>query len=225
MVKQRKTWRLKFLTVIFCFLFLNFHTLFVYADSATGNIAVGESEGRAGEQVEITIEITSNPGIVGIKVPIEYDNTGLMLVGVNAGGIFGDLTYSPSYEDRPYIIVGLGDMEDTKETGILATLVFEIREDALPGEYPVEIEMASNDAYNFSEEYVSFTSTNGRVLVVEGGEESEADLPQSNETSSSESQEEEKTEATKTPETINEIMDPWVWVGICVCILCVILYM
>lgn len=227
MVRQRKitprTWLAKILIGLSCgFLFYYSHTPFVYADSATGNIAVESREGHAGERVEVKVEITSNPGIVGIKIPIEYDNTGLMLVEVNAGDIFSDMTYSPSYEDMPYLIVAMGDMENTTETGTLATLVFEIRPDALPGEYPVRIEIAPDTAYDIEEEYIAFTSTDGSVHVVE---DTESSVDEENSELPAQSENDTPATESETDAIPKDIVDAWVLVGISICIIFLALYM
>ena len=70
--------------------------------AATGKLSVASVSGQPGETVNVAIKMDTNPGIVGLKISVQYDSA-LTLTNVANGTVFpadgmtpgGDLTMNP----------------------------------------------------------------------------------------------------------------------------------
>ena len=119
--------------------------------------SVTESVGAS--NTEVRIELTSNPGIWGLKAEISYDSH-LKLVGVESGGIM-EVEVGP-FSNPYYLYCDNGGGKDTSVTGTLVVLKFEISSGAT-GRFDIS---ANNiDAVNYGEEQVEFDSVAGGVSI------------------------------------------------------------
>lgn len=136
-----------------------------------GTVSVGSATGRTGQTVTVPVSITKNPGIVSLKVAVQYDTTQLELVGVEAGD-FGStqgdvpaLSFGP-IEKAPFIINWVDALthENNTATGVLANLTFKIKEGAT-GTTTVSVDYAEEDAFDVDLKSVLFRTEAGTVTV------------------------------------------------------------
>lgn len=108
--------------------------------AANPTIKIGTVSGHVGETVEVTVTIENNPGIWGMDLVIGYDKTGLTLKSVENGVIFADSEVTEgNFEADKYILsCQREDLTDTTKSGVLATLVFEIKIDAETQDYEIK---------------------------------------------------------------------------------------
>lgn len=104
-----------------------------------GTIILSNTDGRAGDVVEITLNINDNSGFSNLGLEINYDNSALTLLSVkeneDTGAIF---TPAESISKNPYN-VAWDSASNIYFNGRLATFTFKIADNAPVGEYPVEI--------------------------------------------------------------------------------------
>ena len=64
-------------------------------------IVVGSGKGYTGKQISVPISLENNPGIAGMKLKVDYDNTVLQLVSVEDSGNLGENMHSNSISSVP----------------------------------------------------------------------------------------------------------------------------
>ena len=96
------------------------------ASAANYGITVGvESKSvSAGDSFDVAVSIKSNPGIISMRLYIEYDSNYLTLTDAKDAGVLGSYTFGDSYKS-PYILMwSNGTSENFTNTGTIATLTF-----------------------------------------------------------------------------------------------------
>lgn len=142
-------------------------TLFANAMENSSSFSVGTAQSRAGDTVEIPIEIQHNPGITSFRMIIEYDSVILKLTNV----VFkeaaqGFNTGTSQIYDSPYSISGFNAGTDINNNGQLAVLTFEINQYAEEGKYDISLSYDEDDIFNMAGDNVSFAVNNGYVEVI-----------------------------------------------------------
>lgn len=118
----------------------------------------------------VAVYIENNPGIWGLDLKISYNRDVMTLTNVKNGYFFSDSewtpgnlnaeTYTLSYEAN-----GLENV--TKDSGTLALLEFDVREDAPNGTYEISASYNVGDIINVSFEELPFVVENGSIQVPE----------------------------------------------------------
>lgn len=134
-----------------------------------GAMVVSRVTARPGNNVDVTVELTKNPGIISMKLKVNYDESVMTLKTVTDAGILGSATHSNKYSS-PYTLTWANDTatENITATGVIVTLSFEVKQGALEGEYPVSVTYnttTDDDIINFDLDSVDFDITNGAVTV------------------------------------------------------------
>lgn len=105
----------------------------------TIGVSLSEASGKAGEIVEITLDITGNTGFVNLGLEISYDSSVLTLLSVSENEeVSAICTTAESIDTNPYNIVWDSD-SDVDFNGTLATFTFKIADNAPTGDYPVDV--------------------------------------------------------------------------------------
>ncbi len=120
------------------------------------------------QTVSVDVLVKNNPGVAGITLGVKYDDTALKLVGatdenseVKLGAVLNE-----DYSGNPYYVVLYRTNNDTSN-GILFTLDFEVTEDAVPGEYSVEVVVdKAKDITDQNGENVAYAVEAGCVTLV-----------------------------------------------------------
>lgn len=138
---------------MFVLLFMTVYLLSVFPVSASvpnPEVVLSQAEGQPGEQVVVKISITGNVGIAYLKLKVSYDANILTLVKAeNTGLLTGSFTTSKTTDVNPYVLQWIA-AGNSYGDGVIAMLTFEIREDAAPGEYAVNliVDGCYDEAYN-----------------------------------------------------------------------------
>lgn len=137
--------------------------------AADPTIEVSGKSVEAGETVEVSITVSSNPGVAFMRLGVEYDTDVLSLTGVKDGGILGSAVHSPDLTPYPYILFWNNGTakSDFKSDGVIATLTFKVASDAPVGTYPITVSYDNDDddIMNVNFEHIGFVVKNGGVTV------------------------------------------------------------
>lgn len=120
--------------------------------------------GNAGEEVELTLNCSNNPGVTGWAVNIGYDSDVLQLIKADGTSVFGDVTVSQDINENPFRAQWFG-LNDSTVNGTMLVLTFKINENAQSGDYIVSISYAEDEVVNVNDENVHFDTMNGVVTV------------------------------------------------------------
>lgn len=133
-----------------------------------GTIFVAQVVAKAGDEVEVPITISNNPGIIGMGLTVDYD-AALSLVNVTDGGLLGSAMHGSNFSKKPYYLNWANDTatEDYTSNGVIATLTFKVAEGAGDGVYPITISYDNDDfeIFNYEAETVEFSIQNGSVEI------------------------------------------------------------
>ncbi len=140
-------------------------------------IAVGSATAKAGDEVQINVEMPKNEGIIAAALEVEYDRTALELVKSKDGGLISGPVF-PKAENDPYILLwNSGDAEDSTATGTLATLTFKVKSTAAAGDYAIALSIMDDDennCYDVNFDNVALTLTAGKITVEAGADNTPA---------------------------------------------------
>ena len=134
--------------------------------SESGNPQISLSEGyaREGDIVDVYINLSDNPGIVGMTLAVEYDSKVLQLLSCEDLGILND--YQWSNIDRNPFLLNWEDplaQENNMASGNIAKLQFKVLSN--PGEEGTELKLSIDTAYDVNIEDVNFSAVNGRIML------------------------------------------------------------
>ena len=160
--------RLLSLVMAFCLLIAQFTVITASAESAEPTIVVSSVVADAGSEVEVTIGLKNNPGIVGMSLTVEFPSA-LTLIEVKDAGLLGANLHNPS-KTSPYYLVWANDTarENFTANGTVVTLKFKISDTAEESaEFPITV---SYDPTNFEifdkdANEIYFAIENGKVTV------------------------------------------------------------
>ncbi len=151
------------------------------AEGETGKITVGTVTAKPGAAVEVPVTIEANPGIVGIRLKLTYNDTVVKLTGVEDKGVIGGFIGLDSYGSGKYLswmdnCVVEGDKvtktiadKDDKDTGVIAVLKFQVLDSANIGDFSAITLTASGsyDIVNYDLKEVTFDIGEGKITVAE----------------------------------------------------------
>ncbi|MCQ2070743.1 MAG: InlB B-repeat-containing protein [archaeon] len=113
----------------------------VPASSSDGDVPVKIVLTGTSESGVVDIIVDENPGVVKMKLSIDYNRSAMVLKQVVGGGIFdiapSDISAVPYTVDVEGTLPGV----PTTVTGTLVRLVFELKDGAYPGQYPVYVKV------------------------------------------------------------------------------------
>ena len=140
-------------------------------------LVVDHSEGTPGEQIEINFTIENNPEILGVAFDVEYDATRLGIVEVEDKGLLGSATFSP-YESNPFSMIwSSGASDNFTEDGVIATITFEVLENAPNGDANISVTYNEDDVFaamGEELENIYMDVVNGSITVTGGIDETVA---------------------------------------------------
>ena len=124
---------------------------------------------KAGRDVEVTVTMENNPGIVATRFGLEYDPSVLELREVVDGGLLGEktLTIGEFFDASPFWVLWAD--AQTKENytadGTLITYRFHVRDDAPSGETTLKLHFRNSDTFNTQLQEQPFTVVDSVILV------------------------------------------------------------
>ena len=117
--------------------------------------------------VAVKVFIENNPGMWGMDLRISYDKTKLTLVKAENGEVYSKEEWTEgNLKGEQYILsYARNDFQDTKNNGLLATLIFEINNPEVSGSYDITASYRSGDVINVNFGEIDFKIVNGRISV------------------------------------------------------------
>ena len=153
---------------IFLLLLVFIFSIQAYGTSEdVGSIYLSDEECYPGRTVALDVVIGENPGFTASIVTVSFDMDVLTLTRVEDGGKLGTPNHSDVIATDEYNLSWFNPLEEEDYTyeGCVATLYFEVAEDAEASEYTVEVTV--QEAYNSELAEVAFTKGEGTVTVLE----------------------------------------------------------
>ena len=132
-------------------------------------IKAKSARGTAGKTVRVEISVKNNPGMWGLDAVLNYDKSVMTLNDVENGTAFDDNAFTKgNLESDSYILSYENpNIADVTDDGVLAVLIFEIKDTAEKGNYPVTLKYRPGDIVNSEEKMVDFFIVNGDVEVTD----------------------------------------------------------
>jgi len=126
---------------------------------------VSRTNSAAGDKnVEIQVLASNNPGIAGMELSVEYDETALTLREVVSGEVLSGLTFqAPKTYKSGCILLWYGSEPDAVVDGEAFTMSFDVSDSATPGTYPVKLLYSTGADINLND--VEFTVVNGSITI------------------------------------------------------------
>ncbi len=132
-------------------------------------ISVETVTAKPGEDVEVSISVSNNPGIISMLIHVQFDDA-LTLKKVENGNFLTDAFHDVNdLSKNPYILSWGDDVapENNTTNGEIVTFTFRVADNAPNGKLPVKVFYDNKDAaiYNYDLEEVDFDIENGGVMV------------------------------------------------------------
>lgn len=141
----------------------------VSVETIKKQIVVGSGKGYTGKQISVPILLENNPGIAGMKLKVDYDNTVLQLVSVEDSGNLGEKMHSNSISSVPYVLCWANDTitENITYNGEIVVLIFDVLEDAKLGSTDINVSYDYDNADILDVDYnpVKFEIVNGEYVI------------------------------------------------------------
>ena len=155
------------LTVVLLLGCLSSNMFTVFADNSECQIKVDSIHARPGEIIEIDIDLSNNPGILGATFTISYDE-GLTLFDSKNGVAFSELTMTkPSKYVSGCNFIWYGSSIKNVIDGTILTLKFKVSETCeTEKDYFVSVSCDERDIFDSSANTVDVDITNGSVYVI-----------------------------------------------------------
>lgn len=132
-------------------------------------ITVNSAGAKAGENVQIKAEISSNPGILGMTLIAYFDETYCTLEKAESGEAFNevlDMTASGALNSGvKFMWDGIDLTDEQIKDGTILVLDFRIADNAPEGKIPITIKCYNGDIVDRNLETLSLQIVNGSILV------------------------------------------------------------
>lgn len=115
----------------------------------TAEIIVPKIYAKAGEEITIPVQLSKNPGLMGILLDISFDTNSFSNVSVEVGDVFAEGIFDYGlYEDTGELYVIWASTENTYETGAMFIIKMTANEDMTEGAYPITMLYNQDDTFN-----------------------------------------------------------------------------
>ena len=145
---------------------------FVNASVGEPAFELSEVTGDPGDEVSVSLNVLSNPGITALSVQIAFSADDLELVSISNAGLFEDKISSSKITSNPITISWYAsDSGDKTDSGELAVITFRIKEGAKSSTLTLSYD--EDNVFDSNYDNVYFKTSNGCVKV-SGSEPTEA---------------------------------------------------
>ena len=134
-------------------------------------IRATSAKARPGEEAKIDVVLENNPGVIAVRLFVEFDGKNMPLTGFVDSGLLERYFHAPikaPRENSPYVLFWENGTrkEDITEDGTAVTLTFKVSENAPKGRYRIGLSSPSpQDIINFHLKPVSFEIVGGEIEV------------------------------------------------------------
>lgn len=147
-------------------------TMLVSATDSNGAyFSIDDARARVGQEFSVKININNNPGIVSLKLAVNYDAEVLELVNAKAGDFSKGISTAASSSFGPTtkqpFIVNWVDALSTKNIaadGKVATLTFRVKE-TTASETTISIEYDPNNVFDKDYNNVYFNTVDSTIVI------------------------------------------------------------
>lgn len=145
-----------------CYFLVNCFSFSAFADIKGGKLELNNATVKVGEKINISINLSDNPGFISANLYVKYDESVLKLQKVSDGNIINGAAHSDSYTS-PYGLCWMNDLatENITVNGVLATLTFEVKKTSKT-ETSITIEQ---DIVDYKLDSVIFEVSGGRIKL------------------------------------------------------------
>lgn len=165
---DRKGIKVGAILCILCMVFtLLAGTQTAYAQGTAEIVAIS-SEVEKGGVVKISLNLSNNPGIWGLKFKVGYNHDAMTLKSATVGDVFAksEVTLPESLDKEQFVFYASGDeLKNNSKNGTLIVLEFQINNAAAASDYSITLELTQ--AINVDGDDVAVNMTNGKVTVVD----------------------------------------------------------
>jgi len=119
-----------------------------------------------GKEITATVYLDNNPGLISLKLAIDYDTSKLELIKAEAGEGFAgeDMFYGPL--TAPFNANWINALNpNNTNSGVFVTLTFKVKDDAVEGPTPITVRYDDDDLFNYDFEPVLFNTVNAETEV------------------------------------------------------------
>lgn len=138
---------IKVICVILCLILCVAFCLPVSAESKTPTITISNRSAMPGDEVTIDIDISNNPGIMGMTFSVTYDKDDFEYKGYTKGNFTS--IQGTDKPDKGHIIFTVIESKDIDKDGTVLSVTFEIKEKAAPGKHIIAIANHIRDKYGY----------------------------------------------------------------------------
>ena len=155
----------RFLTLLLaCTMLLGTFTFSSVTAASDPTFSVTDAQGKLGDEISVDINISNNPGIIALRLNIQYDSSVLELTGATpkdyASTTFGPLT------NNPFTLLWDESLSpDNMTNGTIVQLTFAIKDKAAVGDTDITITYDPEDVFNQNYENVHFETAAGSVAI------------------------------------------------------------
>ncbi len=129
------------------------------------SFVLGSGDAKKGDKnVPVTVFIKNNPGIASVGLTVSYDEA-LTLKNIVYNDQIGGTYMLPPAMNNPAKLVWISPFADVTEDCVLATLYFDVDENAAPGHHQIAAVYDEDDVFDSEMDNVSFAVVNGAINV------------------------------------------------------------
>ena len=136
------------------------------AAAENGTISTGNYTAKAGSEFTVDLNLSHNPGVIGLSVLADYDSNYLELVSYKNGDVFDKIyVTSQTIDVNPYKVMWIYPLSSNiTKTGKLISFTFKVKNSVKSGT-STEIKIYSDDSTNEDFEIIDFTTANIKVNI------------------------------------------------------------
>lgn len=132
-------------------------------------ISINDVSAKAGDEIQVSITLKNNPGILGMALATYYDETNLTLQSVENGEAFKDvldLTTSQTLASgSSFLWDGIDISENDIKDGTVLIMNFKINNGAQAGKYPITLKYSDGDIVDKNLTSISPQIENGYITI------------------------------------------------------------
>ena len=125
---------------------------------------LGSARGVKGEEVELPLVLTNNPGITALSVNVAYSSKDLELIAVDNEALFENPVTTSRLSQNPITISWYAaDSQNKTSDGVLALLRFKVRENAETSS--VTLSYDADNVFDNTFQNIEFSVENGTITI------------------------------------------------------------
>lgn len=132
-------------------------------------ISINDVSAKAGDEIQVSITLKNNPGILGMALSAYYDETNLTLQSVENGEAFKDVleltTSQILASGSRFLWDGIDISENNIKDGTVLIMNFTINNGAQAGKYPITLKYSDGDIVDKNLTSVSPQIENGYITI------------------------------------------------------------